>query len=247
MNNTAVWGGTGTVNGILNVDSTGGTLAPGNTGAGTLNVSNAGMAALNLDSGSTFAVELNGTTAGTTYDQVNVTGVVDLNANSRATAGATLSLGFGFTPVPGDSFTIINNDAAEAIGNTFTDPLTNTSLTEGKSFFAGGVPLSISYTGGDGNDVVLSYNQSPVINADDLILGNSFLEVVRNGANIEVRIDDDANLGIQAGDGTPALLILNTPVANLTSLTINGQTLADKLTVAERWRSVSVWWSNVRW
>lgn len=231
VESTAVWGGTGTVFGALNVATSGGTLAPGNSGPGILNATNVANPALNLDNDSTFAGQLNGTTAGTTYDQVNVTGMVDLNANSAPIAGATLALSFGFAPVPGNSFTIINNDAADPIAGTFTDPLTMTALTEGKSFFAGGVPLSISYVGGSGNDVVLSYNQTPEINADDFVFGTSFLQVIRNGANIEVRIDDDANLGIEPGDVTPAILILNTPIANLISLTINGQTASDTLTV----------------
>src|SRR5262249_62073253 len=71
--------------------SSGGTVAPGSS-PGILSTGNVAFA-----SGSTFAAELNSpyATAGTDYDQLNVTGSVDLG-------GATFSLaGGGRTPAAG--------------------------------------------------------------------------------------------------------------------------------------------------
>jgi VCBS repeat-containing protein len=118
------------------------TLAPGNSPASI------STGDLTMSSGTTLAIELLGTTAGTDYDQVNVTGTVDIT-------GATLDLTLGYYPATtGDSFTIIKNDAADAIVGTFA------GLAEGATFTLsyGGVDFnaSITYVGGDGNDVVIT-------------------------------------------------------------------------------------------
>ena len=95
-------------------------------------------------SGSTFSVELNGTTVGTQYDQLDVTGTVNLG-------GSTLSVATGFTAAPGDRFTIINNDGSDAVVGTFA------GLAEGATFTAGSNTFRISYVGGtNNNDVVLT-------------------------------------------------------------------------------------------
>ncbi len=146
--NGGTLGGTGTV-GAVTVNS-GGTLAPGNS-PGIINTGN-----LTLSSSSTLAIELNGTTAGPQYDQVNVTGTVDLG-------GATLNVSLGFTPSGGQTFTIINNDSIEGVVNTFN------GLPEGGTFSAGARPFQITYAGGtNNNDVVLTVlklNQTITFNA----------------------------------------------------------------------------------
>ena len=109
-------GGSGTINGTATVNS-GGTLAPV-TSPGVINTGN-----LSLSSGSTLADRNNnGTTPGSGYDQVNVTGSVALG-------GATLALTVsGFTLTSGQCFTIVNNDAADGIGGTFS------GLAQGATF-----------------------------------------------------------------------------------------------------------------
>ncbi|PYP08808.1 MAG: hypothetical protein DMD59_11065 [Gemmatimonadetes bacterium] len=98
---------------------------------------------MNWSSGSpTFVVELNGTTAGSGYDQLSVTGTVNLS-------GAALTGTMGFSPPTGTTFTIINNDGADAIVGTFA------GLPEGSTVVLSGQSLTISYVGGTGNDVVL--------------------------------------------------------------------------------------------
>jgi uncharacterized repeat protein (TIGR01451 family) len=130
-------GGTGTV-GPISSTASGGTVAPGQSGPGIFSSGN-----VNWSSGSpAFAIELNGTTAGSGYDQLSVTGTVNLS-------GATLSGTMGFTPPTGTTFTIINNDGADAIVGTFA------GLPEGSTVVLSGQSFIISYIGGTGNDVVL--------------------------------------------------------------------------------------------
>ena len=85
---------------------------------------------------------LNGTTAGTGYDQLNVTGTVNLG-------GATLQVNPLATSV-GDTFTIIQNDGTDPVEGTFA------GLAEGAWFTVGTAMFTITYKGGDGNDVVLT-------------------------------------------------------------------------------------------
>lgn len=127
-----------------------GTLAPGNS-PGILHGKN-----LAFVSGSNFSVELNGTTAGTQYDQADAVGTVDVS-------NGTLSVSLGYTPARGDSYKIINNDSSDAVTGTFN------GLAEGSVFAVGGSHFTISYTGGDGNDVVLTANGAPT----DLNLSSS--------------------------------------------------------------------------
>ncbi|HUK22511.1 MAG TPA: autotransporter-associated beta strand repeat-containing protein [Gemmatimonadales bacterium] len=141
-------GGTGTV-GAITSTAAGGAVAPGQ-GPGILNSGN-----VNLSTGApSFVVQLNGTTLGTGYDQLNVTGTVNLT-------GATLSGSVGFTATDGMTFTIINNDGADAITGTFA------GLAQGSTVTLSGQTFKISYTGGTGNDVVLTRT------APQLVLGNA--------------------------------------------------------------------------
>jgi autotransporter-associated beta strand protein len=146
--NGGTLGGSGTVNGTLTVNS-GGTVAPGNS-PGILTVNNN----VTFASGSNFSVELNGTTAGTDYDQLTVNGTVDLGSSN-------LLLSLGFAPSVSDLFFVVNNDLAEAITGTFN------GLSEGATVsatFSGTTYQGIlSYVGDSatsstsgGNDVVLS-------------------------------------------------------------------------------------------
>jgi fibronectin-binding autotransporter adhesin len=147
--NGGTLGGTGTV-GTITSTSSGGTVSPG-SGPGILNTSN-----INWSTGSpTFSIELNGTSAGTGYDQLNVTGTVNLS-------GATLSGSVGFAPAAGTTFTIINNDGSDAVTGTFS------GLSEGASVTLSGQTFTISYVGGTGNDVVLT-RASPSVTLDNSV------------------------------------------------------------------------------
>jgi hypothetical protein len=150
-NETAVVSGTyhnvsvqdkGTLKGAGTVDSLyawgGSTVAPGNS-PGTINVVNN----LQLDIGSTLQEEIQNTSA---YDKIVVTnGPVAINDATLNT-----SLYTGYSIKAGDSFTIIDNQGSGAVTGTFQ------GLAQGAQFTVDGVTFSITYTGGTGNDVVLT-------------------------------------------------------------------------------------------
>lgn len=157
-----------------NVTMSGGTLAgPGSTGpivsagGGTISPGDSpghlGSGNLTWDSGITFAVELLNNTEITGHDQLVVGGTVSLGG-----AALDVSLLPGFTTAVGQTFRIIIND-------TTTDPVTGTfaGLPEGAHFFNGAHLFRISYTGGDGNDTVLTVVEptAPEITASSIAPG----------------------------------------------------------------------------
>ncbi len=140
ISNGCTLGGSGIVGTI--VVSAGGTVSPG-ASAGILTSSNVTWSA-----GSTFRVELNGAAPGAGHDQLNVRGLVSLGS-------ATLNVSVGFTPEPGQSFVILNNDNTDAVSGTFA------GLANGATLTAGGFTFLIRYTGGSGNDIVLTDTRPP--------------------------------------------------------------------------------------
>src|SRR5262249_18589891 len=106
-------------------------------GSGILNV----LGNVVLSDETTFVVALNGAAAGSGYDQLKVTGTVDLH-------GSMLSPSLGFAPAGGATFTII----------TSTAPIVGTvaGLPEGTALTIGNRTFTITYAGGGGHDVVLT-------------------------------------------------------------------------------------------
>ncbi|HAH43736.1 MAG TPA: hypothetical protein DCM07_02565, partial [Planctomycetaceae bacterium] len=106
---------------------------------------------LKLDGNDIVDIEVNGTIAGTQYDQFVVNG--DL-----ALGGATLNLIDGHTPGIAESFILIKNDGPNPVTGTFN------GYPEGHEFtdFLGVAGLSafLTYSGGDGNDVAI-YTEIP--------------------------------------------------------------------------------------
>jgi autotransporter-associated beta strand protein len=146
-------GGNGGVTGPVTINATG-TMAPG-VSPGTTNTGNYVQdGKLDIE----IVRPLTTTVAGTDYDQVNVTGTVTLNP------GAQLNLIFtGSGTIPtGKSITLINNDGTDPVTGTFTTisdnniPVAVTPFLSGFTFNAGGVGWFLTYSGGDGNDVVLT-------------------------------------------------------------------------------------------
>ncbi|MCI0458201.1 MAG: autotransporter-associated beta strand repeat-containing protein [Gemmataceae bacterium] len=103
-----------------------------------------------FQSATTFVVELNGTTAGSGYDQLDVKGRIDLG-------GSKLSATLGFASAADDEFVIIQNDGSEPITGTFF------GLGEGDKLTIGGQLFQISYRAfaPTGNDVVLRHIKPP--------------------------------------------------------------------------------------
>lgn len=139
--------GTGTV-GQLTVDQNG-IVAPGHS-PGCMTVTGG------LKEYGTYQAEIGGTDPCTGYDQLKVTGAVDLGgSNGNAQGILSTSLYNGFKPAAGQSYTIIDNDGTDAVQGTFAN------LAEGATFKVDNYVFAISYKGGDGNDVVLSVKTVP--------------------------------------------------------------------------------------
>jgi autotransporter-associated beta strand protein len=147
VNSGGALAGNGTT-GAVTIAS-GGTLAPG-ASAGILTTGD-----LTLNSGAHVAIEIGGTTAGTNgYDQLHVIGTVSLGG---AALDASLINGFDPETAGTAPFRIIDNDGSDAVTGTFV------GLAEGATFTISGHRFTISYHGGDGNDVVLTArNDGPV-------------------------------------------------------------------------------------
>ena len=143
---TSTLAGNGTV-GALTVNAPG-VVSPSS------NIATDGLTAggnADFNAGSTFSIDLNGPTAGASYDQLRETGTVDLT-------GAALAVRMlqGLIPPPGFSFVIIENDGTDPVVGTFNN------LPEGAIIVLNNtVPLRISYAGGDGNDVTLTVPGGP--------------------------------------------------------------------------------------
>lgn len=135
--------GNGTVNGVVKAAS-GSIVAPGIDGPGVL-----ASGGVTLSAGANLAIQLGGTSPGSAadrYDQLTVTGAVSLGG---ATLGVTAHN--GFSPSHGDTFVIIDQDGSDAVSGSFN------GLAEGGSFAFASARMFVTYQGGDGNDVVLSY------------------------------------------------------------------------------------------
>ncbi|VTS03090.1 Autotransporter-associated beta strand repeat protein OS=Opitutus terrae (strain DSM 11246 / PB90-1) GN=Oter_3534 PE=4 SV=1: Autotrns_rpt: Autotrns_rpt: Autotrns_rpt: Autotrns_rpt: Autotrns_rpt: Autotrns_rpt: Autotrns_rpt: VCBS: VCBS [Gemmata massiliana] len=122
----ATLGGSGTV-GAITVEA-GGQLSPGQSPA---ILSANGI--VTLSRGAFFVVEATGTTVGTQYDQLAVTGTANLN-------NATLVFNPSFTPALNDSFTILT---ATSVSGIFS------GLIDGATFTFGTRVYRINYTATD--------------------------------------------------------------------------------------------------
>jgi hypothetical protein len=87
----------------------------------------------------------------TTADKINVTGGISLMGS---TVMLQLNIPNGTVFAAGTQFTLLNNITAGAISGTFSDAPTGTDLINGYYW-------TVSYTGGDGNDFVLTAVPEP--------------------------------------------------------------------------------------
>lgn len=173
------------IRGIL---SPGGSLSADLTDAATftdsaaiLTVSNA----VNLnDVTSTLEVQLNGTTAGTGYDQVVIAGSGSFSNNN-----ANLKISLGYTPANGDKFTIVKVQGTDSATNVGVFTLLNgvaTDLSQGATFVEPG----------SGKNIRISYRAEGSTFDAGAGLGNDImLEVVApvGGQNLTWRGDGTAN------------------------------------------------------
>ncbi len=145
-------GGTGTVSGTVAAN---GVISPGTTGYGTLTVGNS----LTFSGTGGFTGTIGGTSAGTNYDRVV------MSAGTLTLGGAVLTLSLGYAPAASDAYTIIDNAGAGAVSGTFGALAQGSTLS--LSYGGAGYDFTISYTGGTGNDVVLTCTGlTPVVSED---------------------------------------------------------------------------------
>ncbi len=242
VSSSATLGGSGSIFASSSTNTltvvNGGTLSPGNGGAGALTVNGN----LVMNSGSTLALDISGTSAGNHYDQVIVNGTVDVT-------GATLAVTHAYAAGTGDSYSIIVNDAADAVTGTFS------GLSEGSVVTAGGnsTPLTASYIAGTGNDFTLTAPTAPRVNDVSSSTANGTYKI---GDTITVTItfdttvdvtgtpklqletgDSDRTLSYVSGSGTTTLTFSYTvqagdssadlDYASTSALTLNGGTIKD--------------------
>lgn len=123
-----------------------GTIAPGRSSAAPTGILTAtGNVSLISAGGATLAIEINGPTAGTDYDRLQVTGDVSLGPSTQL----VVSRPNGFVPAIGQQFTILQTSGA---GNTISG-----QFAQGTSILAGGRQFSITY---NSTSVVLTAQQT---------------------------------------------------------------------------------------
>ncbi|WP_159970177.1 Ig-like domain-containing protein [Pseudomonas sp. 8Z] len=183
--NGATLAGGGILGGDVFVQN-GGTLSPGNGGADTLTVNGN----LTLDAGSTLALDVNGTNAGTGYDQIVVNGNVGVS-------GATLTVNHGYAAGNGEVYQVILNAATDAITGTFS------GLNEGSTFNAAGngTQLTTSYVGGTGNDLTLTAPTAPMVTSVSSSTANGTYKI---GDTITINVQFDSVVDVT---GTPTLTL----------------------------------------
>ena len=136
-------------------------------------------ASLSLTSGAVVH-DVEGATGG-----FSVSGTVSLG-------GATLDLGSGTAGAVGTSVRLIDNTGSSAVQGTFA------GLAEGGTLTAGGHSYSISYTGGTGNDVVLTRIADQVMKAP---AGNSYnLSTLSPGDQTGFTSNDRLYIPVNAAD-----------------------------------------------
>lgn len=142
---------------------------------------------LTFITGSTYDFEIAGTTACTQYDQLKVTGAVTLDGTLN-----TLLIN-GFKPKAGQKYVLISNDGADPISGTFT------GLAQGAKVTVGAYEFTISYTGGDGNDVELTVTAGAPDTGFNLLMNNPFVTMsVMLGAAGAIALMARRNLKLSA-------------------------------------------------
>src|SRR5438093_11655435 len=87
--------------------------------------------------------------------------------NSLGASTLNVSVGAAFTLLEGQKFTILNNDLTDAISGTLA------SAAEGAVVSAGPYKFRISYVGGSGNDVTLTFTNPPLKGISAFVSGGN--------------------------------------------------------------------------
>ncbi|KPF81967.1 hypothetical protein IP70_22515, partial [alpha proteobacterium AAP38] len=166
----ATLGGKGTVwNGNVTVDA-GGTLAPG-----SVSTDNDGIGSFTLNNGN---LTLNGTaafqlkdksTAGTDFDQIDVSGTVTIGSSAALTVTALNSYSLGTNTI-----TLIKNDGSDAVSSSSSSVQTDKTVS--------GTYL-LNLAGDSGNDITVLGNRPPDMDLNGSDTGTSNTVSLTNAAN----------------------------------------------------------------
>ncbi len=163
-------------------------------------------------------------------DLLNVAGTVNLG-------GSTLNATLTYTPSVGSSIPIITNDLTDAVSGTFA------GLPEGATLSIGGQPFFISYSGGDGNDVVLSRSADITVNSEtdsnarDRVLGLREAILLSEGLLAFAALDpfEQAQVNDNVGAGIADSILFNIPGPgpHVITLTASLPTITDGGTIID--------------
>ena len=195
--------GSGTVNADLLGSASGGFIAPGlaasATPFGILTIHDKDYLPAPQ---TTLSIQIGGATPGTQHDQLRQirtfqSPVLDLNESLFS-----VSLVNGFQPTPGQTFRIIDKQSPGAVIRNFA------GKPEGSSFQTAGFNWTITYAGGDGNDVILTagtslapaaplaFSGAPVIQPANGVDGARITTAVSGPPGALVRLESSADLGL---------------------------------------------------
>ena len=141
-------GGTITATSIfspINITCTTGGLKP--EAANTTDASTGSSYTTTFTAGSKLNIRIIGPTINFQYSQFNVVGLLNLNSATLTFNNST------YTPLAGETYTIVTNDGTDAITGTFSGLAEGATIT---NFLSSGLNATITYVGGTGNDVVLT-------------------------------------------------------------------------------------------
>ena len=139
--------------------SSGASATPGSSGISNTGILTTGM--LTENSGAHLTMEINGTTAGLSADQLITTGV---------SLAGDLKLTIGYAPGSADTLTLILNGTGAVAGGGFSNVFVTDTNGQTNASYSGapntiitlnGQQFTLSYTGGDGNDVTLAAVPEP--------------------------------------------------------------------------------------
>jgi hypothetical protein len=139
--------------------------------------------------GTGLAVSMSGTAPGTGYDQLRVTGTVNVTNMSLF---LDLGMPVQYAPPPGQVFTIIDNDGTDPVVGRFLGMPNGATVQP-----IGGTQFRLSYIGGDGNDVTLTAmsgtprlvnisTRTQILTGDDVLIGG-FIIGGNSPKNVVVR------------------------------------------------------------
>jgi hypothetical protein len=158
------------------VESRGGTVSPGND-IGTLSIEGRFATAAN----STLAIDLGGVAAGTQYDQLLVDGPAALSGTLNVSL-------LGFTPLAGDTFTILT---ADSLSGQFTNLSLPANYTWDVNYGATSVALSVTGPGIIGD-----------FNGDNKVDGADYVVWRKTDGSLQRYLNWRSHYGIGAGSGT---------------------------------------------